>query len=42
MKKVPLTIRLPMQLKKELEQMSEKKGLTLNAIVVEALWNLKK
>lgn len=35
-----LTIRMPLELKQKLEQLSKQKGLTINAIIVQALWNL--
>lgn len=41
MEKEVLTIRMPTELKKRLVELSNKKGLTINAIIVQALWNLK-
>lgn len=40
MEKEVLTIRMPVELKQKLEQVSKQKGLTINAIIVQALWNL--
>lgn len=40
MQKEVLTIRMPTQLKEKLENLSKQKGLTLNAIIVQALWNI--
>lgn len=43
MKKVPLTIRLPVTLKEKLDQLKREKGLTINAIIVDTLWtNIEK
>ena len=38
MEKATLTIRLPVELKERLDELSKQKGLTLNAIIVEVLW----
>lgn len=40
MEKEVLTVRIPSNLKEKLEQLSKQKGLTINAIIVQALWNL--
>ncbi len=40
MKKEALTIRIPVELKQKLEELSKQKGLTINAIIVQMLWNL--
>jgi len=40
MEKVPMQIRVPIKLKEKLEQISKQKGLTINAIIVQTLWNL--
>lgn len=39
MTKIPLTIRMPVRLKEKLNELSSEKGLTLNAIIVQTLWN---
>lgn len=39
MKKISLTIRLPLALKEKLDKLSKEKGLTINAIIVQTLWN---
>ena len=40
MEKEVLTIRMPLELKKKLIEISKQKGLTINAIIVQALWSL--
>lgn len=40
MKKVILTVRITQELKEKLEKISKQKGLTINAIIVQTLWNL--
>ena len=39
MKKISTTIRLPLSLKEKLDKLSKEKGLTINAIIVQTLWN---
>ena len=39
MEKVSMQIRMPLQLKEKLEHLSRQKGLTINAIIIENLWN---
>ena len=41
MEKEVLTIRMPLELKKKLIEISKQKGLTINAIIVQTLWNLE-
>lgn len=36
-----LQIRMPLELKEKIKQISKQKGLTINAIIVQALWELK-
>lgn len=40
MEKVSMQIRLPLNLKEKLDEISKTKGLTINAIIVQALWNI--
>ncbi len=40
MEKVSMQVRMPLELKEKLEQIVKQKGLTINAIIVQALWNL--
>lgn len=40
MQKEVLTIRMPTKLKEKLDKLSKTKGLSINAIIVQALWNL--
>lgn len=40
MGKEVLTIRMPIELKKKLVEISNKTGLTINAIIIQALWNI--
>ena len=41
MEKVSMQIRMPLELKEKLEQLSRQKGLTINAIIVQTLWNVE-
>lgn len=41
MEKEVLTIRMPIELKEKLKQIAKQKGLSINAIIVQALWNIK-
>ena len=41
MEKEILTVRMPIELKEKLTEMSKQKGLTINAIIVQTLWNIK-
>lgn len=38
MEKEVLQIRLPIELKKKLKEMSEQRGVSINSIIVQALW----
>ena len=40
MEKVSMQVRMPLKLKTKLEQIAKQKGLTINAIIVQGLWNL--
>lgn len=40
MEKVSMQVRMPLKLKAKLEELARQKGLTINAIIVQALWNL--
>ena len=42
MEKEVLTIRMPIELKEKLIKISKQKGLTINAIIIEKLWNIEK
>lgn len=37
---VQTTIRMPVELHKKLKELAKKKGLTVNALIVQALWKL--
>ena len=41
MEKEILTIRIPLELKEILKTISKQRGLSINAIIVQALWNIK-
>lgn len=41
MKKEVLQIRIPVELKEKIKQIADKKGLTINAVIVQELWNIK-
>lgn len=40
MQKEVLTIRMPSELKEKILRIAQKKGLTLNALIVQILWNI--
>lgn len=40
MEKVSMQVRMPLKLKEKLEQIAKQKGLTINAIIVQELWNI--
>lgn len=40
MEKEVLTIRMPVELKEKLQKISIEKGLTINAIIIQTLWNI--
>lgn len=40
MKKEVLQIRLPTELKEKLRAISEQRGVSINSIIVQALWNM--
>ena len=40
MEKEVFTIRVPIELKEKLKKISEEKGLTINSIIVQALWKI--
>lgn len=42
MEKEVLTIRMPPELKKKLVEISKQKGLSINSIIVQTLWNISK
>ena len=42
MEKEVLTIRMPPELKKKLVEISKQKGLSINSIIIQALWNISK
>ena len=42
MEKEVLTIRMPSELKKKLVEISKQKGLSINSIIVQTLWSIKK
>lgn len=37
---IQTTIRIPVELHKRLKELAKKKGLTVNALIVQALWKL--
>lgn len=37
---IQTTIRIPVELHKRLKELAKKKGLTVNALIVQALWRL--
>lgn len=41
MEKEAITIRIPTNLKEKIIRISQQRGLTMNAIIVQALWNIK-
>ena len=40
MEKEVFTIRVPIELKEKLKKISEEKGLTINSIIVQAIWKI--
>lgn len=40
MKKEVLQIRLPIELKEKLREMAERRGVSINSIIVQALWKV--
>nr|DAM30444.1 MAG TPA: HicB family [Caudoviricetes sp.] len=39
-KMIQTTIRIPVELHRKLKELAKKKGLTVNALIVQALWKL--
>lgn len=37
---IQTTIRIPVELHRKLKELAKKKGLTVNALIVQALWKL--
>ena len=37
---VQTTIRIPTELQPKLKELAKKRGLTVNALIIQALWNL--
>lgn len=41
MQREVLQIRMPAELKEKIKELSKQKGLSINAVIVQALWNIK-
>ena len=40
MQKEVLTIRMPLELKEKILRIANQKGLTINALIIQALWDI--